>query len=187
MQVVGDGHGFTQSGGVAFGTCNQLKAHGASILGGLGNTASGMYSAIGGGNGNTIKASEFSQSIVDTYAHPGLYCMSNFVTMDGFLTYVKNAAVIGTPTMLCRNNTNRLLTYTAFPTLSTILGGNVSLSSTTGIISGTIGPATVDTTYVGITVVESATGLAGYLGFYVSVLNGECMHDQRNIFCYDTI
>lgn len=51
-QVVGDGHGFTQSGGVVFGTSNQLNASGASVLGGIGNTASGLYSAISGGNGN---------------------------------------------------------------------------------------------------------------------------------------
>ena len=53
LQVVGDGHGFTQSGGVVFGYGNQLLANGASILGGSGNTGSGLYSEISGGRKNT--------------------------------------------------------------------------------------------------------------------------------------
>ena len=53
LQVVGDNHGFTQSGGVVFGTGNQLAANGASILGGSGNTGLGLYSEISGGRRNT--------------------------------------------------------------------------------------------------------------------------------------
>ena len=175
FQVVGDGHGFTQSGGVAFGTGSQLKANGASILGGLGNTASGQYSVITGGNGNALKVSDFAYTYSYFGQQLGLKCQLNFVIMDGSVAYLINTAFDTgiVPTILCRNSSNRTLTYTASPPLSAILGGSVALSSTTGIISGTIGPTAKDKTFVGITILEKETGLAGYLGFYLSVSKGE--------------
>ena len=137
-----------------------------------------MYSTISGGNGNTINASGFaSVKIMLQDQVLGLDCLSNFVKLDGSITYVKDTAFLWSPTIFCRNrpafDRNRLLTFTAFPSLSSVYGGSVALSLTTGIISGTTGPRAVNTTYVGIAIVDSATGLAGYFGFFVSVSDGE--------------
>ena len=75
LQIVGDGHSFSQSGGVAFGTGNKLMADGAAVLGGIGNTASGQYSTVSGGTGNTAPA--FAS--LNGKAWNAIYLLSDFM------------------------------------------------------------------------------------------------------------
>jgi len=100
-----------------------------------------------------------------------LACTSNFVTPSGMITYAMDTAIPGKPAISCTGGTGAL-TYSAWPTLST-LGGSVGFSPTSGIVSGTTGPTPQSPTLFTITAVDSATGYAGYFEFYASVSSSE--------------
>jgi hypothetical protein len=100
-----------------------------------------------------------------------LACTSSFVTPSGVITYAKNTAIPGETAISCTGG-NGALTYSVWPSLST-LGGSLGLSPTSGIITGTAGPAPQSPTLFTITAIDSEAGSAGYFEFYVSVSSGE--------------
>lgn len=175
FQIVGDRHGFTQSGGVIFGTGNQLSTNGASILGGVGNTASGQYSAIVGGNG--AATSDFASTA--TGGGKQLACTSNFVPPSGIVNYVANTVIPSLAKITCTGSVSLQISYTASPPMSS-LGGSVALNSSfgAGFLTGTTGSATTGgPKWFDITVVDSVTGMAGYLGLKISISPGEFYDD----------
>ena len=112
-----------------------------------------------------------------SYIHTGglpsqFSCYSDFITSYGSLTYVSNMKIPGLPSIICSNTGTS--TYTIIPSLSTTLGGNVTLSSSTGVISGTPGPlATAKSTLFNVIVTETSTGLSSYFVFYLSISTGK--------------
>lgn len=152
-----------------------MKADGASVLGGVGNTASGLYSAIVGGTGTVspiVMSTALGYSSGAISGRPT--CATTFVKSPlGSIAYITNTYVHPELTaVICTGGPGMSLAYTISPSLS-ILGGNMSLSSTMGIISGTTGPAALDATLFTILVIDGVSGLADILQFYITVSTGE--------------
>ena len=100
--------------------------------------------------------------------------VSNFVSLYGSMDYVANSALPGVLTFVGTTFTSAL-TYTVSPPLS-VLGGNLTLSSSTGVISGTTGPTTTKKTLFTVFASENTTataGFGGFFSFYISVSPGE--------------
>ena len=100
-----------------------------------------------------------------------LACTSNFVNPSGQITYAANTAIPSVSAISC-SSYGGPLDYSVWPSLST-LGGNVAISRTTGIISGTVVKTPMSPLLFTVTAADSVTGYSGYFDFYASVSSGE--------------